>query len=356
MTRLIVHVDMDAFYASIEIRDQPTLAALPVAVIATARRGAVMTANYVARRFGVRSAMPVHLALQRCPDLILIPQRMELYRAVSTQLQEVFARYADLVEPLALDEAYLDVTRDGRTLIHAEQLARNIQADILTETHLTSSAGISVNKFLAKLASGLHKPSGLTVIAPEEVDALLARLPIEDFYGIGPVIAGKLQAQGIRTGAQLRAQSLADLQAVLGAGKLAPRLYDLARGVDDRAVEAHREAQSVGVERTFDQDLATREALLAELPGITAEVAARLIQRGYVGRTVVLKLRYADWRPVTRRRTWAHPVRTAEELLEAASGLFTPELAVEQGVRLLGVSVVNLSRPEGFELDWKTVT
>jgi DNA polymerase-4 len=306
-----------------------------------------MTANYVARRFGVRSAMPVHLALRRCPDLVLIPQRMEVYRAISAQLQEVFARYTDLVEPLALDEAYLDVTREARTLIDAEQIARAIQADILTETRLTASAGISVNKFLAKLASGLHKPSGLTVIPPEEVDAVLARLLIEDFHGIGPVIAGKLQAQDIRTGAQLRAQSLAELQAVLGAGKLAPRLHDLARGRDDRAVEAYREAQSIGVERTFDQDLTTLEALLAELPSITAEVATRLTQRGYVGRTVVLKLRYADWRPVTRRRSWTHPLKTAEELREAASALLTPELSVEQGVRLLGVSVVNLSRPEG---------
>ncbi|UQN08708.1 DNA polymerase IV [Deinococcus sp. QL22] len=350
MTRLIVHVDMDAFYASIEIRDQPDLAAFPVAVIATARRGAVMTANYVARRFGVRSAMPVHVALQRCPDLVLIPQRMEVYRAVSVQLQEVCSRYTDLVEPLALDEAYLDVTQQSRTLIDAEQLARAIQTDILTETRLTSSAGVSVNKFLAKLASGLHKPSGLTVIPPEEVNTLLARLAIEDFYGIGPVIAGKLRAQGIQTGAQLRSQSLAGLQAVLGAGKLAPRLYGLARGVDERAVEAHREAQSVGVERTFDQDLTTREALLAELPGITAEVVARLTQRGYMGRTVVVKLRYADWRPVTRRHTWTQPLTTAEELTEAAAGLLSPELSVEQGVRLLGVSVVNLSRQETSQL------
>ncbi|MDB5045706.1 MAG: polymerase, partial [Deinococcus sp.] len=347
MTRRIVHVDMDAFYASIEIRDQPDLAALPVAVIATARRGAVMTANYVARRFGVRSAMPVHVALNRCPDLVLLPQRMEVYRGVSAQLQEVFTRYTDLVEPLALDEAYLDVTQQSSTLADAEQLARAIQAEILTETRLTSSAGVSVNKFLAKLASGLHKPSGLTVIAPEEVDTLLTRLLIEDFYGIGLVTAGKLQAPGIRTGAQLRSRSLAELQAVLGAGKLAPRLHGLARGVDERPVEAHREAQSIGVERTFDQNLTTREALLAELPGIAVEVAARMARRGYVGRTVVLKLRYADWRPVTRRRTWTQPLGTAEDLADAASALLTSELPVEQGVRLLGVSVVNLSRQEG---------
>ncbi|MBB5234745.1 DNA polymerase-4 [Deinococcus budaensis] len=346
MTRLIVHVDMDAFYASIEIRDQPELADRPVAVIATARRGAVMTANYVARRSGVRSAMPVHLALNRCPGLVLIPQRLEAYRAVSAQLQEVFARYADLVEPLALDEAYLDVTREGRTLADAEGMARAIQADILTETRLTSSAGVSVNKFLAKLASGLHKPAGLTVIRPGEVDALLADLPIEDFYGVGPVTAGKLRARGIRTGAGLRAQSLADLGAVLGAGKLAPRLYGLARGVDERPVEAQREPQTIGVERTFEQNLRAREALLGELPGIAQEVAARLARRGYVGRTVVLKLRYADWRPVTRRRTWTQPLGTAEELAEAAAGLLTPDLGVEQGVRLLGVSVVNLRRAQ----------
>ena len=201
MTRLIVHVDMDAFYASIEVRDQPDLADQPVAVIATARRGAVMTANYVARRFGVRSALPVHLALNRCPDLMLIPQRMEVYRAVSAQLQAVFARYTEMIEPLALDEAYLDVTHEGRTLQDAEGIARAIQADILTETRLSSSAGVSVNKFLAKLASGRPKPAGLTVIRPEQVDALLGSLAIEDFYGVGPVTSGKLRAHGVRTGA-----------------------------------------------------------------------------------------------------------------------------------------------------------
>nr|WP_216323028.1 DNA polymerase IV [Deinococcus aestuarii] len=344
MTRLIVHVDMDAFYAAIEVRDRPDLAEQPVAVIATARKGAVMTANYVARRFGVRSAMPVHFAVQRCPDLVLIPQRMEVYRAVSAHLQEIFARYTDVVEPLALDEAYLDVTQAGRTLADAERLARAIKTDILTETRLTSSAGVSVNKFLAKLASGRHKPDGLTVILPEAVDALLAALPIEDFYGVGPVIAGKLQARGIQTGAELRARSLAELQAILGAGKLALRLSELARGIDERPVEAHREARSIGVERTFDSDLTTREALLGEVPGVAAEVAARLAKRGYVGRTVVLKLRYEDWTPVTRRRTWAQPLEGADDLAEAAKRLLTPDLLAGRGVRLLGISVMTLVR------------
>ncbi|BDP44087.1 DNA polymerase IV (plasmid) [Deinococcus aetherius] len=344
MTRLIVHVDMDAFYASIEVRDRPELTEEPVAVIATARKGAVMTANYVARKYGVRSAMPVHFALRRCPGLVLIPQRMEVYRAVSVRIHEVFARYTDVIEPLALDEAYLDVTREGRTLADAEEKAHLIQADILAETGLTCSAGVAENKFLAKLASGMHKPAGLTVIRPGEVDALLAALPVEEFHGVGPVIAGKLRAGGIGTGAELRARSLPDLQALLGGGKLAPRLYDLARGVDERPVEAHREAQSIGVEHTFDEDRTTRGALLAELPVVTAEVAARLSKRGYVGRTVVLKLRYEDWTPVTRRRTVDRHLGEAGEIAEVAASLLTPDLLAGQGVRLLGVSVINLVR------------
>lgn len=343
MTRLIVQVDMDAFYASVEVRDQPELADQPVAVIVPGRRGVVMTANYVARGCGVHSALPVHLARQRCRGIILIPQRMDVYRAVSAQIHGIFARYTEVIEPLALDEAYLDVTAEGRTLAQAEEIARSIQGDILAETELTCSAGVSVNKFLAKLASGMHKPGGLTVIPPAEVDALLAALPVEAFYGVGPVISGKLQAQGIHTGADLRARSLADLQALLGNGKLAPRLYDLARGVDQRPVEAHREPKSIGVEQTFERDRTTREELLAELPGITAEVEARLVKRGYAGRTVVLKLRYQDGTRVTRHRTREEPLVAADDLAQVAAEVLTPELIAGHRVRLLGVSVVNLS-------------
>lgn len=348
MTRLIVHVDMDAFYASVELREQPELAERPVAVIVPGRRGIVMTANYLARSFGVHSALPVYQARLRCPGIVLIPQRMELYRAVSAQIHGVFARYTNVIEPLALDEAYLDVTQTGRTLEDAAHLAQAIQTDILTETRLSCSAGVSVNKFLAKFSSGSHKPAGLTVIRPEDVDTLLAALPIEAFFGVGPVIAGKLQAHGISTGAELRSTTLAELQAVLGAGKLAPRLYELARGVDERPVEANREPQSIGVERTFDRDLSTREALLAELPRLTAEVEARLTTRGYVGRTAVLKMSFSDGTTLTRHRTREEPLRGAAELAEAVITLLTPELVEGRAVRLLGVSVVNLKpQPSG---------
>ncbi|GGO29956.1 DNA polymerase IV [Deinococcus humi] len=343
MTRLIVHVDMDAFYASVEVREQPELEGQPVAVIVPGRRGIVMTANYVARNFGVHSALPVYQARLRCPGIVLLPQRMDLYRAVSAQIHGIFARYTEAIEPLALDEAYLDVTGEDQTLEGAQHLAADIQADILRETRLTCSAGVSVNKFLAKFASGLQKPAGLTVIRPEEVDALLAALTVDEFYGVGPVIAGKLRAQGIETGADLRARSLVELQAVLGSGKLAPRLHGLARGVDDRPVEAHREPQSIGVERTFEQDLTTREALLAELPGLTQELAARLSRRGYVGRTAVLKMSFEDGTTVTRHRTREQPLAGADELAQAVTGMLTSELSAERRVRLLGVSVVNLS-------------
>lgn len=342
MQRLIVHVDMDAFYASVEMREQPELAERPVAVIVPGRRGIVMTANYLARGFGVHSALPVYQARLRCPGIVLIPQRMDLYRAVSAQIHGVFARYTEVVEPLALDEAYLELTQDGRTLGDAERLAREIQTDILMETRLTCSAGVSVNKFLAKYGSGKNKPAGLTVIRPEDVDALLAALPIEEFYGVGPVTAGKLRARGIHTGAELRSTTLADLQSILGSGKLAPRLYELARGVDERPVEAHREPQSIGVERTFEHDLSTREALLTELPGITAEVEARLARRGYVGRTAVLKLSFEDGTTITRHRTREHPLEGAADLDQAVTEVLTPELLDGRQVRLLGVSVVNL--------------
>ncbi|UQN09527.1 DNA polymerase IV (plasmid) [Deinococcus sp. QL22] len=337
-----MHVDMDAFYASVELREQPELVERPVAVIVPGRRGIVMTANYLARSFGVHSALPVYQARLRCPGIVLLPQRMDLYRAVSAQIHGVFARYTDVIEPLALDEAYLEVTQAGRTLEDAAHLAQAIQADILTETRLTCSAGVSVNKFLAKFGSGQHKPGGLTVIRPEDVDAPLAALPIEAFFGVGPVIAGKLQAQGISTGAELRSRTLAELQAVLGSGKLAPRLYELARGVDERPVEANRAPQSIGVERTFDHDLSTREALLAELPRITAEVEARLMKRGYVGRTAVLKVSFGDGTTVTRHRTSEQPLTGAVELAEAVTQVLTPELVEGRAVRLLGVNVVNL--------------
>lgn len=342
-SRLIVHLDMDAFYASVEVREQPELAEQPVAVIATARRGAVMTANYVARTYGVHSAMPVHQATRRCPALVLIPARMELYREVSTQIHAVFARVTPLIEPLALDEAYLDVSREGRTLADAAELARELQEAILAETRLTASAGVAHNKFLAKLGSGLHKPAGLTVIRPEEVDDLLDSLSVEDFYGVGPVTARKLQAQGVRTGADLRRQDRVRLQGLLG--KLGTQLYDLVRGLDERPVEPDRATRSVGVEHTFETDRHTLDALRSELSTVASVLEARLQGRHLAGRTVTLKLRYSDWSLVTRQSTGLVPVWQAGDLERRGLALLTDELLARQGVRLLGLSVSNFSAP-----------
>jgi len=340
VTRRIVHVDMDAFYASVEERERPDLAGRPVAVIATARKGAVMTANYAARAFGVTSALPVHFAVQRCPDLVLIPARLDLYREVSATLHAVFARFTRFIEPLALDEAYLDLSAAAADLGEAAILARQIKADILEDTQLTASAGAAHNKFLAKLASGLNKPDGLTVICPGDVDALLASLPVEAFHGVGPVTAARLRERGVTDGATLRSLTRADLVAQFG--RHGEHFFEVARGVDERPVEADRESKSVGVERTFDRNLVTRDEMRAALATLAAELEGRLSVRGLTGRTVVLKVRFPDWSLATRRTTLTNAVWAASVLAGLAEGLLTDDLLGGRGVRLLGLSIQNL--------------
>lgn len=338
--RKIIHVDMDAFYASVEQRDRPELRGLPVAVCSAGERAVVMTASYEARRYGVGSAMPVQRAQRACPELLLVPARMSVYREVSRTVREVFRRFTDIIEPLALDEAYLDVTEPKVPPASATLLARRIRADIVSETGLTASAGVAGNKFLAKVASGMNKPDGLTVILPEQAEAFLAGLEVERFHGVGPRTAERMRGMGIRTGADLRALGEAELERRFG--KNGRFFYQVACNQDDRPVDADREHKSISAETTFDRDLASREELEPVLLQLCMDVARRLERADLVARTVTVKLRYPDFRIVTRSRTLASDASDARELLAASALLAFGTRRPEGALRLLGVTVSNL--------------
>ncbi|NJS13823.1 MAG: DNA polymerase IV [Sphingopyxis sp.] len=328
---------MDAFFASVEQRDNPALRGKPVAVGGSARRGVVAAASYEARKFGVRSAMPSVTAARQCPELIFVPPRFEAYRAVSQQIRAIFHDYADEVEPLSLDEAYLDVTADKAAVGSATAAAKAIRARIKTETGLTASAGVSYNKFIAKLASDQNKPDGLTVIRPQAGAGFVAGLSIRRFHGIGPVTAAKMEGLGIYSGADLAARELAWLAANFGNG--ADWLYKLARGIDHRAVTSNRPLKSVGAERTFDTDLTDPADIMAALDHVAAVVWDRLSAKQRHGRTVTLKLRSADFRTITRARTLSGAVGDAVTLRGTALALLQALMPLEQGIRLLGVTV-----------------
>ncbi|HEX8445566.1 MAG TPA: DNA polymerase IV [Sphingomonas sp.] len=341
-TRKIIHVDMDAFYASVEQRDDPALRGRPVAVGGSRARGVVAAASYEARTFGVRSAMPSVTALRRCPDLIFVPPRFDVYRGVSQQIRAIFAHYTDAVEPLSLDEAYLDVSVDRHALGSAKAIAEAIRARIRADTGLTASAGVSYNKFIAKLASDQNKPDGLCVIPPAAGAAFVASLPVKRFHGVGPVTARRMEALGILTGADLRARSLAELHAHFG--KAAPYLYGAARGIDERPVRSHRDAKSVGAERTFETNLSDPAALHAALARVADAAWVRIERSGMAGRTVTLKLRHADFRTITRARSQAGPITSAAHFLALGETLLAALLPVPDGVRLLGLTLSGIAR------------
>ncbi|GGS19555.1 DNA polymerase IV [Deinococcus knuensis] len=338
--RKIIHVDMDAFYASVEQRDDPALRGAPLAVAWGGRRSVVLTASYEARPFGVRSAMPLYRALERCPDLVVVPPRFEAYREVSRQIRAVFQTFTPLVEPLSLDEAYLDVTAPLRGGPSATRIAQAIRADIRAQTGLSATAGISVNKFLAKLASGMNKPDGLTVILPDQVRALLDALPVGDFHGVGPATAAKLAGMGIHTGADLRAAPEAALRDRFGVH--GAHFSRIARGLDDRPVQPDRPHKSIGAEETYADDLRGVPAVLERLPILAAQVQRRLEHAGLTARTVVLKLKFSDRSVITRRVTLPHPVSAAPDLTRAAARLLTPELLLGRSVRLAGITAASL--------------
>jgi DNA polymerase-4 len=339
--RKIIHIDMDAFYASVEQRDHPELRGRPVAVGGSRERGVVAAASYEARKFGVHSAMPSVTARRKCPELVFVPPRFEVYKAVSLQIRAIFAEHTPLIEPLSLDEAYLDVTENLQGIASATEIAQRIRASIKAETGLTASAGISYNKFLAKLASDHRKPDGLFVITPRMGPAFVEALPVGKFHGVGPATSARMNRLGIHTGLDLRAQGMAFLQQQFG--KAGPYYYWIARGLDERPVRPDRIRKSVGAENTFATDLATLEAASTALQPIVEKVWRYCEGAGIRGRTVTLKVKYADFSQVTRSRTGTAPVANRGELEQVSLALLEPLFPVPRGIRLLGVTLSALN-------------
>jgi DNA polymerase-4 len=339
--RKIIHVDMDAFYASVEQRDDPSLRGKPLAV-GGGVRGVVAAASYEARRFGVRSAMPAVTAQRRCPDLIFVKPRFDAYRAVSSQIRAIFLDYTPHVEPLSLDEAYLDVTHDLKGIGVATRIAEEIRARVKAETGLTASAGVSYNKFLAKLASDQNKPDGICVVTPARGPAFVEGLPVSRFHGVGPKTAEKMKRLGIETGADLKARSLDWLAAHFGSSAI--YYHDLARGICHRQVKADRSCKSVSAEDTFLTDLVDPAALLSELDRIGRHVWEKRVEpKRLAGRTVNLKVKYGDFQIVTRARSLDRPVADVEEFVEVGRALLAALLPPVKSIRLLGLGLSGLS-------------
>jgi len=331
---------MDAFFASVEQRDHPELRGKPVAVGGSRERGVVAAASYEARVFGVKSAMPSSIAARKCPDLIFVKHRFDVYKEVSKQIREVFLEYTDLVEPLSLDEAFLDVTENKRNMDRATAIAQEIRQRILDETQLTASAGISVNKFLAKVASDVNKPNGQFLIHPTQVDEFTANLDIKKFFGIGKVTAEKLRKRDIHKGQDLRSYSKRELIALFG--KSGRYYYNICRGIDERPVKPNRIRKSVGAERTFSEDLPELEEQVNALNKIAEEVGSRMRKGKHSGRTITLKLRYSDFTTHTRSRSLDHYTDNTSEIFKLAEDLLRNHPR-EQALRLLGISISNLN-------------
>ncbi len=342
--RKIIHIDMDAFYASVEQRDDPELRGRPVAVGGGSERGVVAAASYEARKFGVRSAMPSVTARRKCPDLVFVKPRFDAYRAISQQIRAIFARHTALIEPLSLDEAYLDVTENNRNIPLATDIAESIRADIRAETGLTASAGVSYNKFLAKLASDQNKPDGLFVITPRMGAAFVEALPVAKFHGVGPATAAKMQRLGIEHGRDLRDRSLEFLERHFG--KSGPFFYWIARGIDERAVRPDRIRKSIGAEDTFFTDLHDYDTARDKLRPIAEKVWRHYERLSLHGRTVTLKVKFSDFRIITRSRSLPVPVADFEELDWLGNALLAPLFPVEKGIRLLGITISSLGTGE----------
>lgn len=336
---MIIHADMDAFFASVEIRDQPELRDKPVVVAGQpGQRGVVAAANYISRQFGVRSAMPTSTALKLCPELIILPGRMSLYSEVSRQIQAIFSRYTPLIEPLSLDEAFLDVSASVNLFGSVVDIAHRIKQEILDELHLVVSVGVAPNKFLAKIASDLDKPDGFVVLETANVQAFLDPLPVSRLWGVGKVTEQHLHDINIRTIAELRKLSEPALKQRFG--KLGEHLWQLAHGRDDRRVIAEREAKSLSHETTFAHDINDPNILQAVLLNLTEQVSSRLRHLDLRGRTVVLKLRFADFHTITRSHRLRNPTHTTQDLWKTVSQLFNKAFTDEQpAIRLIGMGV-----------------
>jgi DNA polymerase-4 len=343
--RKIIHVDMDAFYASVEQRDNPDYRGKPIAVGGSPTgRGVVATASYEARKFGVRSAMSSRKAIQLCPQIIFVYPRFEAYKAASGSIREIFQRYTDIIEPLSLDEAFLDVTHDKLNIGSALEIAVQIKAAIKEELNLTASAGVSTNKFVAKIASDINKPDGLTFIGPSKIQSFIDSLPVEKFFGVGKVTAEKMKGMSLFTGADLKKLSEQDL--VRHFGKTGHFYYKIVRGMDDREVQTHRQTKSLGAEDTFMYDLATTGEMHKELDRIGMTVFDRLQKKQLAGRTVTLKIKFSDFTQITRNHSFTHPVSDFQTITETARQLLAKVDMNEKTVRLLGISLSNFGMPE----------
>ncbi|MCK0157497.1 DNA polymerase IV [Cellulophaga sp. F20128] len=338
--RKIIHIDMDAFYASVEQLDNPELKGKPLAVGGAEKRGVVSAASYEARVFGVRSAMSGYMAKRNCPELIFVPPRFDRYKEISQKIRAIFFEYTDLVEPLSLDEAYLDVTINKKGNPSATLLAKEIRQRIFDELGLTASAGISINKFIAKIASDYNKPNGQKTVNPEEIISFLEVLEIRKFYGVGKVTADKMYAVGIFTGHDLKQKSLKFLEAHFG--KSGAYYYNVVRGVHHSPVKPNRIPKSVGAERTFNENLSSEVFMLERLENIAIELERRLKKSKIAGKTITLKIKYSDFTLQTRSKTIHYFVASKELILETAKDLLYQE-KLENSVRLLGISLSNLN-------------
>ena len=340
---MILHIDMDAFYASVEQRDNPKLRNKPIAVGGSSSRGVVAAASYEARKYGVRSAMASRIAIAKCPKLIFVRPRFDVYKKVSQQIRAIFHEYTDLVEPLSLDEAFLDVTTNKMEMPSATLIAKEIRSRILKETSLTASAGISMNKFLAKTASDVNKPDGLFLIHPKDAIAYVEKLPIERFFGVGKITAQKMHDLGVKNGYDLKQLSENDL--VKQFGKVGHYYFKIARAEDDRAVNPNRIRKSLGAENTYADDLKSLEEIVGELERITEELVRRMKKSNSKGKTLTLKVKYSDFKQITRSKTMADWI-VSHHQIEEIYLLLVDDIPLRDGVRLLGLTVSNLNHEQ----------
>ena len=347
MMRKIIHIDMDAFFASVEQHDNPALRGKAIAVGGSGRRGVVAAASYEARKYGVHSAMPGIVAARLCPHLIFIKGNYERYQEVSRQIRDIFEEYTDLVEPLSLDEAYLDVTENKFGMGSATIIAQEIRQKIFEKTGLTASAGVSFTKFLAKTASDFNKPNGLTLITPDQALGFLEKLPIEKFHGIGKVTAEKMRKMGIKTGKELKAWAEIDL--IRRFGKVGRHYYRVCRGEDDSPVNPNRVRKSIGAEETFKDDIENIEDMKAELKPIIDRVFKYMFKKEIYGRTLSLKAKSSDFQTFMRSKTYLHELKNKDDILRGAYELLEANSQDFGKVRLLGIAISNLTKEQTLE-------
>ncbi|MCR8557666.1 DNA polymerase IV [Mucilaginibacter sp. BJC16-A38] len=339
--RKIIHIDMDAFYASVEQRDNPEYRGVPLVVggLPQGRGGVVATASYEARKFGIRSAMSSKQALQLCPHALFVPPRFDAYKEASRKIREIFSRYTDLIEPLSLDEAYLDVTTDKLNIGSAIEIAQQIKQAIKDELQLTASAGVSINKFVAKIASDINKPDGLKFIGPSSIEGFMEKLPVEKFFGVGKVTAQKMKNMGLHLGEDLK--KLTEDELTKHFGKVGRFYYNIVRGIDNREVQPHRETKSLAAEDTFAYDLTTIEEMETELDKIAVTVCNRLQHYQLKGRTITLKIKYHDFKQITRNQSFTTGLNDLEIISSTAKRLLAATEPEDKKIRLLGISLSN---------------